>query len=344
MENKEISRISKEVAYNNIRTSIINAQSTICRVVNSAIVQAYWEIGEQIYKECGENERAEYGKEVLKYLSERLTAEFGKGFDVRRLREMRQFYVTFPKRHALRAVLSWTHYRLIMRVENPKAREFYAEECASEGWSTRQLERQIYSFYYERLLSSQDKASVRNEINTTAPKKEISSQDILKEPYILEFLGLEDASSYHEKDIEQRIINHLQQFLLELGRGFSFVARQKKISLDGDNFYIDLVFYNCILRCYVLIDLKLGKLTHQDLGQMQMYVNYYTRELMNDSDSKPIGLILCADKKDAVIKYTLPEDNNQIFAAKYKLYLPTEEELQKEIQLARDEGENNEHE
>ena len=257
---------------------------------------------------------------------------------------MRQFYVTFPKRDALRRELSWTHYRLIMRVENPKAREFYVEECASEGWSTRQLERQIYSFYYERLLSSQDKASVRNEINTLEPKKEISPQDILKEPYILEFLGLEDASSYHEKDIEQRIISHLQQFLLELGRGFSFVARQKKISLDGDNFYIDLVFYNCILRCYVLIDLKLGKLTHQDLGQMQMYVNYYTRELMNDSDSKPIGLILCADKKDAVIKYTLPEDNNQIFAAKYKLYLPTEEELQKEIQLARDEGENNGHE
>ena len=180
MENKEISRISKEVAYNNIRTSIINAQSTICRAVNSAIVQAYWEIGEQIYKEGGENERAEYGKEVLKYISERLTAEFGKRFDVTNLRNMRQFYITFPKRDALRRELSWTHYRLIMRVENPKAREFYAEECASEGWSTRQLERQIYSFYYERLLSNQDKASVRNEINTTAPEKEISSQDILK--------------------------------------------------------------------------------------------------------------------------------------------------------------------
>lgn len=339
MMNNKISSASKEATYSNIRTSILNAQSSICRAVNSAIVQAYWEIGEQIYKECGKNDRAEYGKEVLKYLSERLTAEFGKGFDIRRLREMRQFYVTFPKRHALRAELNWTHYRLIMRVDNPKAREFYIEECASSGWSTRQLERQIYSFYYERLLSSQDKTSVRNEINTLEPKKEISPQDILKEPYVLEFLGLEDASSYHEKDIEQRIINHLQQFLLEMGKGFSFVARQKKISLDGDNFYIDLVFYNYILRCYVLIDLKLGKLTHQDLGQMQMYVNYYTCELMNDNDSKPIGLILCADKKNAVIKYTLPEDNNQIFASKYKLYLPTEEELQKEIQLAKCEGE-----
>lgn len=331
MKNNKIALNSKEIVYTNIRASIINAQEKICRTVNSAIVQSYWEIGEQIYKECGENERAEYGKEVLKYLSDRLTKEFGKGFDIRRLREMRQFYCAFPKRHAVRAELNWTHYRLIMRVENPKAREFYVEECIKAGWSTRQLERQIYSFFYERLLASKMDGSVRNEINILEPKKELSPVDIIKEPYILEFLGLDDSSLYHEKDVEQGIINHLQKFLLELGRGF--VARQKKISLEGDNFYIDLVFYNYLLRCYVLIDLKIGKLTHQDLGQMQMYVNYYTRELMNEGDNKPIGIVLCADKKDSVVKYTLPEDNQQIFASKYKLYMPTEEELKKEIQL-----------
>lgn len=246
---------------------------------------------------------------------------------------MRQFYCAFPKRDSVRLELNWTHYRLIMRVENPKAREFYVEECIKSGWSTRQLERQIYSFFYERLLSSREKESVHNEINILEPKKGLSPVDIIKEPYILEFLGLDDSESYHEKDIEQGIIDHLQKFLLELGRGFSFVARQKKISLEGDNFYIDLVFYNYLLRCYVLIDLKIGKLTHQDLGQMQMYVNYYTRELMNEGDNKPIGIVLCADKKDSVVKYTLPEDNQQIFASKYKLYMPTEEELKKEIQL-----------
>ena len=322
-----------ETTYKNIRESIITAQEKICRTVNSAIVQSYWEIGEQIYKECGENDRAEYGKGVLKYLSERLTNEFGKGFEVRRLREMRQFFVLFQKRQALRAELSWTHYRLLISVENQKAREFYIEESIKAGWSTRQLERQINSFFYERLLSSRDKESVRNEINILEPKKELSPTDVLKEPYILEFLNLKDDSSYHEKDIEQGIINHLQKFLLEFGHGFSFVARQKKISLDGDNFYIDLVLYNYLLRCYVLIDLKIGKLTHQDLGQIQMYVNYYARELMNEGDNPPIGIVLCADKKDAVIKYTLPENNNQIFASKYKLYMPTEEEFKRELQL-----------
>ena len=214
MESK-IALNSKESVYTNIRTSIINAQKRICRTVNSAIVQSYWEIGEQIYKECGENERAEYGKEVLKYLSERLTKEFGKGFDITNLRKMRQFYCAFPKRDSVRLELNWTHYRLIMRVENPKAREFYVEECIKAGWSTRQLERQIYSFFYERLLSSQEKESVRNEINILEPKKELSPVDIIKEPYILEFLGLDDSSLYHEKNVEQGIINHLQKFLLE---------------------------------------------------------------------------------------------------------------------------------
>jgi predicted nuclease of restriction endonuclease-like (RecB) superfamily len=319
--------------YNNIRTSIINAQNKIYRAVNSAIVESYWEIGEQIYRECGESDRAEYGKYVLRYLSERLTEEFGKGFDETNLRKMRQFYSVFPIRDTVYLELGWSHYTLLMRVENPNARTFYTQECIKSGWSFRQLKRQIHSFFYERLLASHEDESVRNEINELEPKEDVKPTDLLKEPYVLEFLELEDSHNYHEKELEQAIIDHLQQFLLEMGRGFTFVARQKRFSLEGDDFYIDLVLYNVLLRCYVLIDLKIGKLTHQDLGQMQMYVNYYTRELMNEGDNKPIGLILCTNKKDSVVKYTLPEENTQIFTAKYKTYLPTEEELKREIDL-----------
>lgn len=217
-----------------------------------------------------------------------------------------------------------------MRVEDSTARDFYLDECAKSNWSTRQLERQINSFYYQRLLSSQDKVSVRNEICTLEEGAE--AKDIIRDPYVLEFLGLEQTPNLYEKDIEKGLIEHLQKFLLELGRGFSFVARQKRITFDGEHYFIDLVFYNYILKCFVIIDLKVGKLTHQDIGQMQMYVNYYTREMMNEGDSIPIGIILCADKSDSVVKYTLPENNNQIFASKYKLYMPTEEELKRELE------------
>lgn len=240
------------------------------------MVAAYWEIGEQIYKACGENDRAEYGKGLIKFISENLTKEFGKGFDERNLRLMRQFYCAFPIRDSLSPKLSWTHYRRLIRVENEK---------------------------------------------------------IIRDPYVLEFLGLEQNPHFYEKELEQALIDHLQKFLLELGRGFSFVARQKHIVFDDRHFFIDLVFYNYILKCFVLIDLKIGDLSHQDLGQMQMYVNYYTREMMNEGDNPPIGIVLCADKSDAIVKYTLPEDNNQIFASKYKLYMPTEEEFKKELKL-----------
>lgn len=206
------------------------------------------------------------------------------------------------------------------------------EECVKSGWSVRQLERQINSFFYERLLSSQDKQAVSNEIQQLEPKPEY--EKIVRDPYVLEFLDLDASPKFYEKDLESALIEHLQKFLLELGRGFSFVARQKHINFDGRHFYIDLVFYNYILKCFVLIDLKIGDLTHQDLGQMQMYVNYYTREVMNEGDNPPIGIVLCADKSDAVVKYTLPEDNSQIFASKYMLYLPTEEELKKELNLS----------
>lgn len=295
------------------------------------MVQAYWEIGEQIYLACGENDRAEYGKGLLKYLSEKMTAEFGKGFTVANLRNMRQFYLTYPKRYTLCSELSWSHYRILMRIDDEKRRNWYTEECAKSGWSVRQLERQINTLFYDRLLASKDKEPVKNEIQKTEPKPEY--EKIIRDPYVLEFLDLPANPHFYERDLEQGLIDHLQKFLLELGRGFCFEARQKKISFDERNFYIDLVFYNYILKCFVLIDLKIGDLTHQDLGQMQMYVNYYTRELMNEGDNPPIGIVLCADKSDAIVKYTLPEDNKQVFAAKYMTCIPSEEEFKRELDL-----------
>lgn len=321
----------QENAYEAARNSVINAQRKVYAAVNNSMVQAYWEIGEQIYKACGENDRAEYGKGLIKYIADKLTKEFGKGFDERNLRKMRQFYCAYPIRDSLSPELSWTHYRRLIRVEDEKIREFYTEECVKSSWSVRQLDRQINSFFYERLLSSQDKKAVSDEIQTLEPRPEY--EKIIRDPYVLEFLDLEKNPHFYEKELEQAVIDHLQKFLLELGRGFSFVARQKHITFDDRHFYIDLVFYNYILKCFVLIDLKIGDLSHQDLGQMQMYVNYYTRELMNEGDNPPIGIVLCADKSDAIVKYTLAEENNQIYASKYKLYMPTEEEFKKELNL-----------
>ena len=316
--------------YNQIKEILTAARNKVYSAANFAMVEAYWHIGKNIVEKQGGEMRAEYGAQLINALSEQMTADFGKGFTVANLKNMRQFYLTFQNSYALRSELSWTHYRLLMRVENETARQFYMDECVKSAWSTRQLERQINSFFYERLLSSQNKAAVSDEIQTLAPAK--TPEDIIRDPYVLEFLGLEPNVSFFENDLEQALIEHLQKFLLELGRGFSFVARQKRFTFDGRHFYIDLVFYNYILKCFVLIDLKLGDLTHQDLGQMQMYVNYYTREMMNEGDSPPIGIVLCADKSDTVVKYTLSEENTQIFASKYKLYLPTEDELRRELQ------------
>ncbi|MBQ7186728.1 MAG: DUF1016 family protein [Ruminococcus sp.] len=320
-----------EIVYDSIRSFVITAQNKVYTAVNAAMVIAYWEIGEQIYKACGENERAYYGKSLMKYLSERLTSEFGKGFDESSLRKMRKFYLTYPIRDTLCPELSWSHYRLLIRITDKTARDFYTSECAKSAWSVRQLERQINTMYYQRLLSSKDKEDVAAEIQTSEPKPEYELA--IKDPYIMEFLQIKPDTHVYENDLEQALIDHLQQFLLELGRGFSFVSRQKRFTLDGQDFFIDLVFYNYILKCFVLFDLKTDKLTHQDLGQMQMYVNYYTRELMNEGDNPPIGIVLCAEKNDAVVKYTLPEGNNQIFASKYLTYLPTEEELKRELRL-----------
>ncbi len=331
MDEIEIFDNNGQETYRSIRNSVIAAQGKVYAAVNSAMVNAYWEIGEQIYRACGENDRAEYGKNLLRYLSERLTAEFGKGFDESNLRRMRQFYLTFPIRDTLCHELSWSHYRVLMRISDKTARDFYTEECAKSAWSVRQLERQIHTMYYQRLLASRDKESVSAEIQTTEPKPEY--EKAVKDPYVMEFLQIKPDTHVYESDIEHALLDHLQEFLLELGRGFSFVARQKRFIVDGQDFFIDLVFYNYILKCFVLFDLKTGTLTHQDLGQMQMYINYYTRELMNEGDKPPIGIVLCAEKNDAIVKYTLPENNDQIFASKYYTYLPTEEELKRELRL-----------
>ena len=331
MNETEIFDNNGQETYSSIRNSIIAAQGKVYAAVNSAMVNAYWEIGEQIYRACGENDRAEYGKNLLQYISDRLTVEFGKGYTVRNLRNMRQFYLMFPIRHTLCTELSWSHYRVLMRISDKTARDFYTEECAKSAWSVRQLERQIHTMYYQRLLASRDKESVAAEIQTTEPKPEY--EKAVKDPYVMEFLQIKPDTHVYESDIEQALLDHLQEFLLELGRGFSFVARQKRFTVDGQDFFIDLVFYNYILKCFVLFDLKTGTLTHQDLGQMQMYVNYYTRELMNEGDKPPIGIVLCAEKNDAIVKYTLPENNDQIFASKYYTYLPTEEELKRELRL-----------
>lgn len=279
-------------------------------------------------------ERAEYGKYVLKTVSERLTTMFGKGFDERNLRKMRQFYLTFPIRDSVRPELSWTHYRRLIRVENPIARQWYLNETIENNWSVKALDRQISVLYYERLLASQNDSAVVAEAQTkTEPLKE-SIQDYLRDPYILDFLNLQDKS-YQESNVEQAIISNLQQFLLELGKGFAFVERQKRIRFDDEDFYIDLVFYNFKLKCFLLIDLKIGKLKHQDIGQMDTYVRLFDEQIKDQSDNPTIGLVLCSEQSEAVAKYSVLADRKQIFSAKYLPYLPTELELKAQIERAR---------
>lgn len=319
--------------FDNIRTLLIEARTSVYKAVNTAMVQTYWEIGKQIDEAFGN--RAEYGKGLLNYLSNNLTEEFGKGFTISNLRTMRQFYQTFPIRHTLCGELSWSHYRRLIRVDNNERRAFYLRECAEQNWSVRQLERQIDSFFYERLLKTPEsgKTEISNEIQKLEPK--IDPEYILKDPYILEFLDLAENKKYHENELEQALIDNLQKFLLELGKGFSFVDRQKRITADSDHFYIDLVFFNYILNCFVVIDLKTGKLTHQDVGQIDFYVRYYDDKLKLPEHNPTIGILLCADKNETIAKYSVLADNENLFASKYMLYLPTEEELKREIERER---------
>ena len=329
MSNLEKFNYIDEEFYKDIKKVLEEARKRVYRNIQSEMVMAYWQIGKMIVEKQGGEARAKYGDGLIKELSAQMTRDFGKGFDVANIRNMRQFYLVFRKRDTLCSELSWSHYRLLMRVEDEAARNFYIKESTDGNWSVRQLEREINTFSYQRYLASHGDHNVIDD--TASKEKKDNPLDIIKDPYILEFTGLKADSSFYESDLEQALITHLNDFLLELGNGFAFVARQRRFNMEGRNFYVDLVLYNYKLKCFVLIDLKRGDLTHQDIGQMQMYVNYYTRELMEPGDNPPVGIILSTDKSDTLVRYTLPLDNKQIFASKYMLYLPKEDDLRNEI-------------
>ena len=334
----------KESFYNQVLELFQNAKRKVSSAVNMTMVYSYYEAGRMIVEEEQQGkERAEYGKYILKQLSEKLTKELGRGFSYDNLKLMRKFYTVYSKdvigemsfpqsenlpvtREGRKFYLSWSHYLILMRISNKDERHFYEIESYRNGWNKNELSRQYGSSLYERLALSRDK----DEVMRLALEGQVieSPEDIFKDPYVLEFTGLPEMASYSESDLEEKIIDHLQQFLLELGRGFTFVGRQVRFTFEEDHYRVDLVTYNRLLRCFVLFDLKIGKLKHEDIGQMQMYVNYYDRKVKMEEENPTIGIIICKDKKDAVIEMTLPENNNQIFASKYQTVLPSKEELQ----------------
>ena len=326
--------IPYEDIYSEIKETLLLSRNQAYSAVNFAMVQAYWQIGRIIVEhEQNGNARAGYGKSVLQELSSHLTKDFGKGFSVRTLQQMKKFYVMFPNTNALRSQLTWTHYRLLMSVENEQARLWYMNEAIASAWSSRQLERQISTLYYDRLLASRDQTPVRDEaMDLTAP---LALENFIKDPYVLEFLDLKNYPALRESDLEQALIDKLQEFLLELGRGFCFVARQKLMRYEDEDFYLDLVFYHSILKCHVLIDLKIGKLTHGDIGQMDSYIRMFDALYKNEDDNPTIGIILCSQKNEAIVKYSVLNDAQQVFASRYRLALPTAEELQHEIEAER---------
>ena len=316
--------------YEEIRNLLKSARESIVSNVNSTMTKTYFLIGKRIVEEeQNGNERAEYGKSLIKNLSLELTKEFGKGFSETNLKQMKTFYMVYRNSQTVSDLfkLSWSHYLILMRMDNIAERNFYEIEAVQNNWSLRELRRQIDSALYERLVLSRDKEKVKE----LAFKGQIieKPKDIIKNPYILEFLGLEEESGYSENDLETAIINHLEKFIMELGKGFLFQGRQVRFTFDEEHFFVDLVFYNRLLKCFVLIDLKIGKLKHQDLGQMQMYVNYYDRFVKLPEENKTIGIIICKDKNDTLVKMTLPEDNQQIFASRYMTVLPSKEEFKK---------------
>lgn len=324
----EIEKIPTNVdnLYADIKAILATARRRTYHAINFTMVESYWMIGQTIVEHEQRGEvRATYGKGVLKEVASRLTTEFGKGFDERELRKMRQFYLTFRIRDAVCPELTWSHYRRLISVGDEQTRLWYMNEAANSVWSTRQLDRQISTLYYERLLASKEKDSVIREANEKVGQ--IAPQQFIRDPFVLEFLNLKDYPSLHENVLEQALIDHLQQFLLELGRGFCFVARQKLMRYGDDDFYVDLVFYHSILKCHVLIDLKLGKLTHEDIGQMDSYIRMFEALYRNEDDNPTLGIILCSQKSEAIVKYSVLSEGKQIFASRYKLYLPTEEEF-----------------
>lgn len=315
----------------NIKALLAEARQNLQRSINTTMVQSYWHVGRLIVEDEQQGKaRAAYGKQQLAQLTEVLSDEFGKGFDARNLRNMRQFYQTFPIWNAVRTELSWTHYRRLIRIENQQARDWYISESIANHWSARALDRQVSKLYYERLLSSKEKAPLQQEAAEKSLALQVDTKDILRDPYIFDFLNLPDQILF-ESDIEQSLIDNIQQFLLKLGRGFAFVSRQQRLQVEEQDFYIDLVFYNFKLKCFLLIDLKLGKLSHQDVGQMDTYVRVYDAFHKREDDNPTIGLILCSEKSEAVAKYSVLSDSKQLFSSKYLPFLPTEDELRLEL-------------
>jgi predicted nuclease of restriction endonuclease-like (RecB) superfamily len=372
----ELQPAPEEHLYERIATILDEARSRVARSVNTAMVHAYWLIGCEIVEvEQHGAERAGYGEGLMKRVAARLSAKFGKGFSLASLKRMKQFYLAFPRGSALVSagdgkgstvlrlsadaddgekgsvalslsagasplfppMLAWSHYLVLLRVDRTEARSFYEIEAARESWSVRELERQVATLLFDRLAKNKRPEQVL-ELARKGQQVSVPS-DVLKDPFVLEFADLRENPAAQERDLEQAIIDRLEDFLLEMGKGFCFVARQKRMTLEGDHFYVDLVFYNRLLRCFVLVDLKMGKLTHQDLGQMQMYVNFFDRFQREEHEAKTIGIVLCSDKNDAMVRITLPDDNAQILAARYQMYLPTEEELRAELEREREEAE-----
>ena len=332
---KEITTTNEpELLYLSIRNVLIESRKRAYSAVNVEMLYAYWKIGYLIVEdEQKGNKTAMYGKAIIEKLSEKLKSEFGKGYDVRNLRNMRKFYLVFQKWNAVRTELTWTHYRTLLKVEDESARKWYIDEAIKEGWSSRQLDRQISTQYYERLLSSQEKDSVKEEASEILSK--MDAEDFIKDPYVLEFIDLKDYPALRESNLEQALIDNIQKFLLELGSGFCFVARQKLLRYQDEDFYVDLVFYHSILKCHVLIDLKLGKLTHGDIGQMDSYLRMFDDLYKNEDDNPTIGLLLCSEKNEAIVKYSVLNDGKNLFASKYRFTLPTHEELKKQIENER---------
>jgi predicted nuclease of restriction endonuclease-like (RecB) superfamily len=355
--NHEIHEMAKTVEnalFGRVLAILEQARSNVVRSVNANMVTAYWLIGREIVQAVqGGEERAEYGQHVLEKLSEQLTGRYGAGYSVANLKNFRQFYQAYSERfgigyptgselvteksyltgseYSFSPQLSWSHYRALMRIKDEKARNFYEQEAAECGWSKAQLERQIQSSYYQRIIANRGRAGLVSAGRERLPGEPVAAGHILKSPYVLEFLGLPDAKELHESTLEQAIIDNLQSFLLELGKGFSFVARQKHIRIDDDDFYVDLVFYNYLLKCFLLIDLKIGKLTHRSVGQMDGYVRLFEDRFKVPGDNPTIGLILCSGKSEAVAKYSVLSEGRQIFASKYLQFLPSEQELMLEI-------------
>jgi len=320
-----INKNEAEMYFKDIKKLIIDSRNNIYRTVNVEMLSLYWNIGKIIMEIQEGKERASYGEKILENVSIKLTEEFGKGFSKRNLRRMRRFYCLFPIWTSVMTKLTWTHYLVIIGIEEEYKRNFYMKEAINSNWSVRELQRQKDSLLYERLILSKDKESVKELSLQGQVIKE--SKDLIKDPFVLEFLDIKENTNYLESDLEKNILAHLKEFLLELGKGFSYVGNQMRITLEEEHYYPDLVFYNRILKCFVIIDLKIGKVTHQDIGQMQMYVNYYDRKIKSGDENPTIGILLSTNKNETVVKYTLPENNKTIFSSEYKLNLPTEEEI-----------------